>query len=70
MQMIIDVSKELGMTVTQEGVETREDLERMRALGCDLIQGYYYAKPMHTVDFIDFVKDDTSLAGIRQFKKQ
>ncbi|MGN1095924.1 MAG: EAL domain-containing protein, partial [Eubacteriales bacterium] len=69
MKMLIDVSKELGMTVTQEGVETREDMERMRALGCDIIQGYYYAKPMHTVDFVDFINDDTSLAGIRRFKK-
>lgn len=68
LKMLIDVSKELGMTVTQEGVETREDMDRMRSLGCDLIQGYYYAKPMHTVDFIDFLQDDTSLSGIRRFK--
>lgn len=68
LKMLIDVSKELGMTVTQEGVETREDMERMRALGCDIIQGYYYAKPMHIIDFIDFVKGDTSLGGIKRPK--
>ncbi|MDD6094971.1 MAG: EAL domain-containing protein [Clostridia bacterium] len=64
LKLLIDVSKELGMTVTQEGVETREDMERMRALGCDIIQGYYYSKPMHIIDFIDFMQEDTSLAGI------
>jgi EAL domain-containing protein (putative c-di-GMP-specific phosphodiesterase class I) len=29
-----------------EGVETREQLDSLRQLGCDLIQGYYFAKPM------------------------
>lgn len=69
LRMLIDVSKELGMQVTQEGVETREDMDRMRVLGCDVVQGYYYSKPMQTVDFIDFLKDDTSLAGVKRFDK-
>lgn len=69
LKMLINVSKEIGMTVTQEGVETREDMDRLRELGCDIIQGYYYSKPMQIVDFIDFLKDDTSLAAIKRFDK-
>lgn len=68
LKMLINVSKELGMNVTQEGVETREDMNRLKALGCDVIQGYYYAKPMHIIDFIDFVKGNTSLAAISNQK--
>jgi EAL domain-containing protein (putative c-di-GMP-specific phosphodiesterase class I) len=34
------------MSVTAEGVETAEDFERMRALGCDTIQGYLFGKPL------------------------
>lgn len=68
LKMLINVSKELGMHVTQEGVETREDMNRLKALGCDVIQGYYYAKPMHIIDFLDFVKGDTSLAAISNQK--
>ena len=35
-----------GMTTTAEGVETKEQLDQMRAEGCTEVQGYFYAKPM------------------------
>ena len=35
----------VGLTVVAEGVETREQEERLRALGCDRVQGYLYARP-------------------------
>ena len=38
---VIAMVKKLGIKVTQEGVETKEDLERLEALGCEVIQGYY-----------------------------
>jgi EAL domain-containing protein (putative c-di-GMP-specific phosphodiesterase class I) len=34
------------MSVTAEGVETPEDFERMRELGCDTIQGYLFGRPL------------------------
>jgi EAL domain-containing protein (putative c-di-GMP-specific phosphodiesterase class I) len=37
--------KEMGMRVVAEGVEVIEEGESVRALGCDLVQGYLYAKP-------------------------
>jgi len=36
----------LGLTVVAEGVEEPSDVERLRRLGCDLAQGYWFAKPM------------------------
>lgn len=34
-----------------EGVETREQVEMLKQMGCDQVQGYYYAKPMPEEDF-------------------
>ena len=38
-------------------METVEDVRRLRRLGCEVIQGYYYAKPLPMVDYIAFVNE-------------
>ena len=38
------------MTTTAEGVETSEEAELIRNLGCDKIQGYYFGRPMTATD--------------------
>ena len=43
---VITVAKSLGLSVTAEGIENAEQLEHLRALGCDHGQGYYFAKPV------------------------
>ncbi len=43
---IVQLAKSFRMNVTAEGVETTEDFERMRELGCDTIQGYLFGKPL------------------------
>jgi diguanylate cyclase (GGDEF)-like protein/PAS domain S-box-containing protein len=45
-QSIVQLAKSFRMNVTAEGVETAEDFERMRDLGCDTIQGYLFGKPL------------------------
>ena len=42
----IDVGHNLGLTVVAEGVEGAEQVTALRALGCDIAQGYHYARPM------------------------
>jgi len=44
--MIMAIAKEMHLKVVAEGVETDEQLEWLRRLGCDEIQGYYYSKPL------------------------
>ena len=39
-------AKELGFTCLAEGAEMREQVDRLRGLGCEIIQGYYYSKPI------------------------
>ena len=48
---VIDMSDRLAMRVITEGVETREQLEKMIELGCYMFQGYYFAKPMSLEEF-------------------
>jgi len=43
---VITVAKSLNLSVTAEGIETAEQLEHLRSLGCDHGQGYFFAKPM------------------------
>jgi diguanylate cyclase (GGDEF)-like protein/PAS domain S-box-containing protein len=45
-QSIVQLAKSFRMNITAEGVETAEDFERMRDLGCDTIQGYLFGKPL------------------------
>jgi EAL domain-containing protein (putative c-di-GMP-specific phosphodiesterase class I)/ActR/RegA family two-component response regulator len=42
----VEIGHELGMKVVGEGVETFEQLEFLRKIGCDIVQGYYYSKPL------------------------
>ncbi|MGZ4474355.1 MAG: putative bifunctional diguanylate cyclase/phosphodiesterase [Nocardioides sp.] len=43
---VIDLGHSLGMRVVAEGIETDQDLEAVRALDCDVAQGYHLARPM------------------------
>ena len=43
---VVAMAKSLNMTTTAEGVETSEEAELIRNLGCDKIQGYYFGRPM------------------------
>lgn len=51
LNFIIDLAKGMNLNVIAEGVETKEQLERLKDLKCDQAQGYYFAKPMPTVQF-------------------
>ena len=43
---IITLAKELGFTCLAEGAESKPQVDRLRELGCEVIQGYYYSKPI------------------------
>ncbi|MGN0319193.1 MAG: EAL domain-containing protein [Lachnospira sp.] len=51
LKSIVDLSKKLDMRTVAEGVETDEQFEFLKNVGCDIYQGYYFAKPMSTHDF-------------------
>ena len=47
---VVAMAKSLKMTTTAEGVETAEEAELIRNLGCDKIQGFYFGRPMAAAD--------------------
>ena len=47
----ISLAKKLDMRIVAEGIETREQVDYLATMECDLIQGYYFAKPMPIPDF-------------------
>ncbi|MDR6983650.1 diguanylate cyclase (GGDEF)-like protein/PAS domain S-box-containing protein [Rheinheimera pacifica] len=53
---IVTIAHNLSLTVVAEGVEQAEQLEMLRKLRCEVIQGYYYSKPLSADDFADFLR--------------
>ena len=43
---IINIARALGLKIVAEGAETTEEVEALKSLGCDTVQGYFFAKPM------------------------
>ena len=48
---IVGLSHGLGISIVCEGVETFEQVKFLQQVGCDIAQGYYYAKPMPMAEF-------------------
>ena len=51
LEQVVSMSDKLGLGLLAEGVETREQIDLLQKIGCDQVQGYYYAKPMPEEDF-------------------
>ncbi len=54
---IIALGKNMKLRVIAEGVEEKAEAAKLKELGCDMAQGYYFARPMPEGDVINFVRD-------------
>lgn len=54
---IVTIAHNLSLTVVAEGVEYVEQLQQLKQLRCEIIQGYFYSKPLSAEDFTQFLKD-------------
>ena len=59
---IITLGHSMNITVVAEGVETADQLARLRAEGCDEVQGYYFGRPMPSEEFVELVRREPTLA--------
>lgn len=57
LESIFDFAHRLKLTTVAEGVETKEQLGFLRTCGCELIQGFLFAKPMPEEDFRNALKN-------------
>lgn len=64
---VVDLAGVLGHRSVAEGVETKEAWDRLREMGCDVAQGYYFGRPMEGAVFAERF---TSVDGVRLFNKE
>ncbi len=56
---VVAMARGLGIKIIAEGIESPEQISYLRKIGCDVIQGYVYSKPLPTDDFVEYVKNFT-----------
>ncbi len=55
---MLRMGQQLGFKVVAEGVETKEELEVLRNEGCQIIQGFYFSKPLAMPDLMKYLQDN------------
>jgi len=60
-EAVIRLGQSMGLKVVAEGAETLAQVNFLRDLGCDELQGYFLSKPLPPADFTQFVKNFTGL---------
>jgi EAL domain-containing protein (putative c-di-GMP-specific phosphodiesterase class I) len=58
-QAIVTLARQLGLRVVAEGVETDAELEVLRRLGCDFVQGYLFSRPMSVEQCDQFLRSSS-----------
>ena len=56
--LVLKIAQTLGVPVIAEGVETEDEYKLLKAAGCDIIQGYYFSKPLPPEDFSKYAGND------------
>lgn len=56
LEQVVLMASKLKLGLVAEGVETKEQVELLKNIGCDQVQGYYYAKPMPEDEFFELLK--------------
>ncbi len=56
-ETMISLCKKIGVNLIAEGVDSKEKLYKLRSLGCELIQGFYFSKPLDHSAFQEYIKE-------------
>ena len=57
MRFVVNLARWLNLSVVAEGVETRAQLERLREVGCDYVQGYFFSRPLPVEEFEKLLRE-------------
>jgi EAL domain-containing protein (putative c-di-GMP-specific phosphodiesterase class I) len=63
---IVHLSKSLKYKIITEGVETKDQVDLLTGFGCNIIQGYYFSKPLSESDFENLLKSQNET--LKEFK--
>ncbi len=55
---IVELAKWMELTITAEGAETKDQVDRLKDMNCDAVQGYYYCRPIPEAEFIQKLRED------------
>ena len=64
--VVLDIARYLKVPVVAEGVETEQQLNMLREAGCDLIQGYYFSRPVPPEDFEPLIVKEKQIEREKQ----
>lgn len=60
LEQVVSMANKLELKLLAEGVETKEQIDLLQSIGCDQVQGYYYAKPMPGNEFFALLEKQYS----------
>jgi len=60
LELMMDIARYLDVPVIAEGVEEESQVQALKAMGCDVIQGYYFSRPVPADQFETFIKEELS----------
>ncbi|MCI6995428.1 MAG: EAL domain-containing protein [Eubacterium sp.] len=63
---VISLAKWMNLATVAEGVETQEQVERLKSFGCDYVQGYFFAKPMPGEEFENYLIKGTTAGDVKE----
>ncbi|MBQ6622540.1 MAG: EAL domain-containing protein [Mogibacterium sp.] len=61
LEVVIALSESLGVPTIAEGVETAEQMLTLKSMGCELVQGYYFSRPLPAAEFEEFLRQQTRI---------
>ena len=60
-ELVLDIAKFLGVPVVAEGVETEEQMKLLKDAQCELVQGYYFSRPLPPEEFEELIKKEIEI---------
>jgi EAL domain-containing protein (putative c-di-GMP-specific phosphodiesterase class I) len=63
-ELILDIARSMKLLVVAEGVELEKQLNYLKQLGCDVVQGYLFSKPVPAQAFEKFLKQDSASQSV------
>jgi len=65
-QSVVETFRKMNYHIVSEGVETREEMELISRWGVDMIQGYYFSKPLPEEALISLIQTETMSASVNE----
>ena len=62
-ELVMDISRFLNVPVVAEGVEEQAQYDKLREMGCEIIQGYYFSKPVPAEEFAALIEKEAALCS-------